>query len=360
VPRAQSLILAGAAATVVFFAASPFLLVEPGAFLRDVTGNRDIVMRASAHAGLFASLPDYLAMLWRDAAGGRTIAVAALAGLAVTCVNYRRPLVMLLSFAVPFLLFISNTAPATRYLNPLLPIMALFAALPLSLIGASASAAARRGRLVGMAYLIVVGTPILLASVGQDQFFNATDTRTLAQAFIEHQIPAGASVLLQPYSVPLRQSREGLVESLRENLGSETRATIKYRSRLALDPYPTPGYRTIYLGEFSAGSRAAGNDPDKIYISPATVTGAMGLAPLRARGVDYVVLKYNGVDPSLQPLLGALSREALLLAEFSPYRSAATEAVRARVPPFVHNADARIDAALERPGPVIRIWRITK
>jgi hypothetical protein len=28
------------------------------------------------------------------------------------------------------------------------------------------------------------------------------------------------------------------------------------------------------------------------------------------------------------------------------------------VAPFLHNTDARLDSALERPGPVIEIWRI--
>ena len=37
---------------------------------------------------------------------------------------------------------------------------------------------------------------------------------------------------------------------------------------------------------------------------------------------------------------------------FSPYRPGVAAAEQARIDPFLHNTDARIDGALERPGPV--------
>jgi hypothetical protein len=75
-------------------------------------------------------------------------------------------------------------------------------------------------------------------------------------------------------------------------------------------------------------------------------------------GIAYVVLKRFDVDDSaLAPLSEALGRGARLVARFSPYREDAT-GPRAGVPPFVHNTDARIDQALERPGPVIEVWRV--
>ena len=40
--------------------------------------------------------------------------------------------VLLLAFPVPFLAFISHTVPASRYLNPVLPFVAVFAAWALN------------------------------------------------------------------------------------------------------------------------------------------------------------------------------------------------------------------------------------
>src|SRR5690606_10320312 len=93
-------------------------------------------------------------------------------------------------------------------------------------------------------------------------FFGQTDTRTLAQSWIETSVTPGATMLVQPYSVPLRQSREGLREALVTHLGSTARASVRFQRQLALDPYPAPAYRTLFLGR-------GGLDVDKIYVDPA-------------------------------------------------------------------------------------------
>src|SRR5205085_345834 len=104
-------------------------------------------------------------------------------------------------------------------------------------------------------------------------FFQQADTRTLAQAWIETHVPPGSTILVQPYSVALTQSRESLVEALTVHLGDPRRASTKFALRLALQPYPAPAYRTIYLGD-------GGLDVDKIYVSPrAFGAGAASSAP---------------------------------------------------------------------------------
>jgi len=112
---------------------------------------------------------------------------------------------------------------------------------------------------------------------------------------------------VQPYSAPLRPSREGLIEALRANLGSESNASIKYQLMLGLDPYPSPAYRLIYLGD-------GGEDAEKIYISPRELSGNVGLKPLRDLKIDYVVLKRENVEnPGLRPLVSALDMGGELL-----------------------------------------------
>jgi hypothetical protein len=286
-------------------------------------------------------------MLWADAAGW-PVTVLALLGLAVTARRNPRVALLLAAFPIAFLTFISNTVAATRYLNPALPFLAIFAGAGVAWLGGRT----RRPAATALCVAGVASIPAILASVGLGSFFREADTRTLALEYFVRDVPAGSTVLLQPYSVPLAQSREGLVEALRAHLGEERRASTKFQMQLALPRWPSPSYRVIWLG-------SGGLDVDKVYVDPADVGGAAGLEPLRRLGVQYVVLKgYNGVSPAAQPLEAALARDARRVAVFSPYRAAAARAEHIAPEPFLHNTDARIVPALERPGPEIYIWKL--
>jgi hypothetical protein len=345
--RLQDGVRAGLAATLMFVAASPFLLPELGTAWIDITQNRQIVMDRATDAGAFPSLWTYLTMLKTD----RSFVILAFGTIFVLIAGgSTRNKVVALVFPAAFLLFISNTVPATRYLNPILPFVAVAGGV---FGGTIVSSFTNRWRWFWRGlFLVALTVPGLTASVNVGQFFRQTDTRTLAQQWIETNVPAGSTVVVQPYSVPLRQSREGLVEALRVHLGDEASASVKFQKQLALSPYPTPAYRTIFLGD-------GGLDADKIYVSPRTFEEATVLNPLEALGVQWVVVKrYNVNNPSLAAFDRTLAREGRLMQTFSPYDPAADEAARSTVAPFEHNADARLDRALVRPGPVVEIWRI--
>jgi hypothetical protein len=165
-------------------------------------------------------------------------------------------------------------------------------------------------------------------------------------------VPSGSTVLIQPYSVPLTPSKEGISEALTRNLGSGTTPSTKFRLQLSLDPYPQPAYRLIYLGR-------GGLDADKIYVDPSDLNQMAGLDVLRRLGVAFVVIKrYNDLDPDAASFLAVLSEKGRRIAAFSPYRPGVTQAGQARIEPFLHNTDTRIDDALERPGPPLEIWQI--
>jgi hypothetical protein len=111
----------------------------------------------------------------------------------------------------------------------------------------------------------------------------------------------------------------------------------------------------LYLGKVTDG----GFDPEKIYISPDAFATDVGLEPLRAQRVAYVALnRYNTEHSAFGSLNAALQREARLLATFTPYRADVAPNRRAAIAPFFHNTADRIDPALERPGPVVEVWRI--
>lgn len=352
---ARGLLLAGLAASILFIALSPYLLPEWRTALRDIAANRQIVVDRAANLGARAWLPsagNYLRMLWSEAAGWPVLLLA-IAGIATTARRDWRMLVLLAAFPAAFLLFIANTVAASRYLNPVLPFVAVFA-------GAAVASFARwlGGRLPRPAAMGAVAVGIALAalpglahSARTGRFFRQADTRTLAQRYIEAHVAPGATVLLQPYSVPLQQSRESLVEALTATVGGPENASTKFTRRLRLDPYPAPAYRTLYLGE-------GGLDADKIYIPYADVAGDDAIDVLRARGVQIVAWKrYDPPEVVARPLVAALGREAVRLAVFSPYRDDGGS-TRGRPAPFIHNTDTPIDAALARPGPVVEVWRI--
>jgi len=343
----RQILMAAAASAAVFFALSPFIALEPLTAWRDMTANREIVIDRAVATGAFAPALRYLQMLWADSAG---VPVVALAALGVVWMLYQAPAraALLLAFPVPFLLFISNTAPASRYLNPILPFIALFAAW-----GLSQTAARLRLRALSFWLLVAAAaSPGLLASVRTGLFFRQDDTRTLAARHVEERIPPGTTLAIQPHSVMFTPTRESLVEALSRAEGGVEQASTKFQLQLALDPYPSPAYPLIYLGR-------GGLDPDKIYVDYAQLGGTEGLNALRRLGVAFVVVKrYNRPDPATLPFLSALAREGRPIVAFSPYRRGISEAEQARIEPFLHNTDTPIDGALERPGPRLEIWEL--
>ena len=320
----------------VFFLLSPFILVEPATALRDIRANRQIVVdRAVESVGYVATAARYARLLLFDSVG-LPAAVLAIAGLFVSARRDPQRTLWLLAFPVPFLLFIASTVPASRYLVPILPFVTIFAAI------ATAELMRSRGRILGVVLVVVAVAVAGRESVTTATFIRREDTRTLALEYIRSHLPAGSTILTQPYSVPVEPTAEVLREAVsRTGRDMPTKTSLQ----IARTPYPAPAYRLLYLGR--------GLDADKIYLPYDQLDGKDPLAPLRAEHVAFVVLKgYNRSDPATLPFLAALAREGRRIAVFSPYRE------DAGVEPFLHNTDARIVPALERPGPIVEIWQI--
>ena len=342
---ARKFIGAALISVVTFFALSPFLLAEPRIAMRDIAANRQIVVDRASHGP--SSAARYRQMLVNEAIGWPIALLAAGGTIWLVC---RSPAIaaLLLAFPLPFLVFVARTVPASRYLNPVLPFMALLGAFMTTSLSVAATRRLALAGALGAAAIL----PPLVDSIRGDLFIRQEDTRTIAERFIESRAPAGTSILLQPYSVPLRRSKESLREALRANLGTLDSVPMKFSIELAIEPSPAPAYRLFFLGD-------GGRDADKIYVHYEDLGGTRGLAPLRRLGVQIVILKrYNGAPPLAQPFLDALAGDATRIAVFSPYRANLAGDRTAAVAPYLHNTDARIDPALERPGPAIEIWRL--
>jgi hypothetical protein len=345
----KRIVAAGGIAAVVFFVCSPFILVEPSTAFRDVVANRQIVVdRAVGQIGYLGTAVRYVRMTMFLSMAPVTFFAALGVISALTVPRNRSKALLLLSFPAAFVLFICSTYPASRYLVPVTPFLAVLAA---STMDRALNDLHRATRFGAVAALGVVVMMAIGECVFTDLFIRQTDTRTLAAAYIDANLPAGSTILTQPYSVPLEPTREVLREAVARNARN---MPTKTQLQLARDPYPSPAYRVLYLGR--------GLDADKVYV-PYEAMGPQGdLSRVRAEHVAFVVLKrYNVDDPATLPLLAALAREGRRLAVFSPYRPEANVADSGRgtrPEPFLHNTDARIDPALERPGPIVEIWQI--
>ena len=164
-------------------------------------------------------------------------------------------------FPVPFLFFIASTYPASRYLIPVLPFVAVFAA------SRSQSSGGRSRR---RPCTVLVATACVLPHSRQhpDRSVHSPDRHANARpSFIESQVPSGTTVLTQPYSVPLEPTADVLREAVARS-GREM--PTRTRLELARTPYPSPSYRLIYLGQ--------GLDADKLYL-PYDQLERLGTAP---------------------------------------------------------------------------------
>ncbi|MCC7043923.1 MAG: glycosyltransferase family 39 protein [Acidobacteria bacterium] len=346
------LVCAGAAFIAGFFAGTPFILTELDVTARDIAEVRQVNFeRALDTGGPLSSLWPYIVMLATDALGWPVFALAVVGAGLVLARNWGRGLV-LVTFPLTYLVFISNTVPMSRYLACVVPLVATAAGVGVMEIAGRVQS--RRGAgwtPVAAGMVALAALPGLLLSVRSNQFFAQDDTRGLAKAFIEQHLPAESSILIQPQSAPVHMSRQALIDALRLHLGDESRASVKFQYQMAATPYPSPAYRLVFLGD-------GGQDVDRTYVSLRGFTSP-SVEPLRQRGIEYVVMKRTNVpNPETAIVEQALEREATRIATFSPYREGVSAEVQAVTDPYFHNTATRIVPALERPGPIVDIWKI--
>ena len=148
--RLRRIAKAAAIAALAFFLGSPFLLAEPLTAIRDIRANRQIVIDRAVESASrwFPSATDYARMLAIDADWladctprghwrRRSVPEHARAWHGCSCPSRSRSS-----------LFISNTVAATRYVNAVLPFVAIAAGIGVSAVGAAIADARTRAAAV--------------------------------------------------------------------------------------------------------------------------------------------------------------------------------------------------------------------
>ena len=248
-------------------------------------------------------------------------------------------------FSLFFFLFIAYTFFAGRYLNPILPSLAAAAGI------AVAAIQSRFGwRVAALAALVACIQP-LYRDVQVDRLFGGKDTRTLARERIGNELPDGARVALQSYSVPVPQSAESVRESLARNGAlDELGRQGKYFHMLSVAEKSHPTYDLVFLGN--------GEERNRTYLDYREVV-AEELNPLFDGDADAVtvVLRYppGPIPAPVEAFFDRVRQRGTELARITPFRE--NEAERH---PYLDNEDWPARAGLSNKGPLIEIWSLEK
>lgn len=329
--------LGGAAATSagVFFLLSPFVLLNFSETLAHLKENRLVVMDRSFASGalLFPTAGFYLRLLAEQCWGYPLFALV-LVGAVLLARRGVKDAVLWGGFTIPFLLFLSFTFGAGRYLNPVLPGMAV-----------AAGVAVGRIRYRGAAVLLASLWPLYLG-IQVDRLFAGDDTRTLARDWILEHGKVGGAVALQSYSVPLPQTRESLIESLTANRAeAEIPGRGKFSHLASIAESRTRGFRLYFIGR--------GDEKDRIYFDYEALVSSH-LAPLRARGVAFVALRHSpGAPARVEALFEEVRRQSDLAARF-------LHSEEPSLHPYLDNEDWPPLGALARKGPLVEVWSLEK
>jgi hypothetical protein len=269
------LVGAGGLAVVGFLVGTPYAALTPVAFVRGVLNELGEVH--TVQFGNEADMPGYLFHLLHSFPEGMGVplCVLALVGLAWLLARPGRREVIFLAFPLPYFLVIGSwSSRFERYTLPLLPFLAVLAALGLVAIAAWLTARARgqvRSAWAGPA--VAVAAALLVApEVGRIVHWHVLmarpDTRVVAGQWIEGAIPSGARIALEPYSPAIRLSA-AMVREERARLGSGPAAEVARRR----------------YDRFLANAGARGNAGYWIYR-----LNIYDLDRLLAQKMDYVVL----------------------------------------------------------------------
>ena len=337
-------VAAGAVAALVFFLLSPFVLLELPVALDHMVANREVVMDRGVSGGSFLlpSLPAYLRFLTEQGLGYLVCALVLVGGVLMAHRDRAR-FVLWSAFPLFFFVFIAYTFFAGRYLNPIVPSLAAAAGVAVGAI--QERLGWRAAALVALAACIQP----LYRDVQMDRLFGGKDTRTLAKEWIVNELPDGARVALQSYSVPLPQSAASIRQSLGVNDAlDELDRKGKYSYLLAVAEETHPVYDLVFLGK--------GDEKDRTYLDYQEVV-SRELDPLFDGDAVAVVLRYppGPLPPQVEAFFDSVTERGLELARITPFRGDEPERH-----PYLDNEDWPARAGLSHKGPLIEIWSLEK
>jgi hypothetical protein len=298
----------GATALVVFFLASPYVLLDWRAALHDY-GVQSSLSSAAGCAHCTLNFVPYLThtLGWSIGWPAYLLALAGLASLTRMRGEQRLRALLLASFPLLLFLMVGSERQAwARWLVPIAPFACLAAGAVLCAVlrrvgeatVAWRTATARSSRCAAAVLAVaVVAAPAALTSVRFDRLLLAADPRTQAVEWFESSVPAGTTIAVQPML-----DRYFLTAQVRTDTQLRTLETWVAQGR--------PNARRQL-------EEAYGRRP--VYHE---ATFSYSLDALRAHGVRFVLLSsahYHQIDPVGEDrFYSELTREATLAGRFVP------------------------------------------
>lgn len=322
-------------ALVGFVVGTPFAALAPGEFTRGLFGEVQAI--GTPQFGNEADPPGVLFHLLHSLpqAMGVPLLLAAAGGLAVALAR-RLPLdLIVLAFPLPYLAIIGTWGSRfERYAEPLFPFASVLAAMGLAGL-------AWRWPPQRALVLATLATLAVLPVLGRVLYYEALvarpDSREVAAAWIDRNLPAGARVAMEPYSPPV---------TWRDDTGAVYRLTSPPADGASGVARGLQRYRPNFR-------RAAGPQ-----VVPLTV---YDLEALRARGVGYVVLSSFMYKRHLE----SCQQYPAPCRFYRELDSAATLVYAVRPVPeeqrlWVGDIYAPVSQVFSRtqPGPIIKIYRL--
>jgi 4-amino-4-deoxy-L-arabinose transferase-like glycosyltransferase len=212
-------------APVVFFALNPYVLLNLGQFVAfHSSGEASIGGQIRGHYDnylqQFLERQAFTFFGWSTLSYEPAITLLAIPGAVLAVRRYRATALVTLAYPLFHYLMFSTTAPSMeqRYMLPAIALMAV----PAGLAGARGLAwlhgrlGSGRGKLSVATLALLLLALVAAPSLRYNWLLSQPDTRTLAKAWIESTIPAGADIAIQSYSPPLTPSLETLRAQQRE------------------------------------------------------------------------------------------------------------------------------------------------
>jgi len=338
----KHLVAVAGAAAASFVAGSPFTLLEPTAFVRDLSFERTMF---AVGRGLDLGLGwiyHLKVSLWSGL--GWPLLLAALAGCVFLAVR-RRPIdIVLVSGIVAYYAVAgSGRSVFVRYMVPLIPLLCVAAAA--ALVRATSLL---RGRWWLPVATCLLAAPSLSSSVQLDRILSRQDTRLMAAQWIEKNVPSGTRVALAgtEYGYPrIRRTLPWKQKRLADlQMAGEPARRLETELRIG-DMAAGPVYDTVEL---------RGGNPQSLR----SVWTGYSVQVLQDSGVTWVVTQEHPLPFSLLPsgFTDGLKQLATPLQTFDPF-------VQGEPLPDFDPIDAFYVpfsglSAVERPGPILRIFRL--
>jgi dolichyl-phosphate-mannose-protein mannosyltransferase len=348
-----SLVLAGAAALVVFVALNPYLLLNFDQFRSDLRGQATVTAEVPKPGQESAGLRYYLeSVTWGV---GWAAGLAAVAGAAVELRRDPVRALVLVIFPVALLAYLSlQSRYFGRWLLPAYPVLAMLCGV--ALVRAAdllPSRPAVRAAALAALGVVVVAQPVA-ADVRTALVLGRDDTREQAREWLARRYPPALRISIEP-AVPGRYFRISPSGRVPSWLG---RCSRRFAWELPGWSYPGPGGRRLCSEDWpSQFSRPDGG----VRASAYHVVLDRGVID-KYRFYGYCTVMTFGViqeramatgDPDVRAYYRRLERESTLLRTFSPYEPGADPV------PFSFDLSYNYyPTAYHRPGPVTRIYRL--